>query len=104
MFRKLLRIINPTTTIRLWTAEGMDWSGGRFKSFWLKRNALKVVEEFKEWYLFVDLICELTGKTVRLKDNPDNVECVIWIDESGEISQEVYDSLLNNERVILTHQ
>ena len=66
-------IFNPLTTIRLWTIDGNDWYGGRFKSFWLKRNALKAAENFKSLYLFVSLCCELTGRVVYLKENPDKI-------------------------------
>lgn len=72
-------IIDPITTIRLWTVDGSDWYRGRFKSFWLKRNALKCVEEFKHIYLFVDLKNEWTGKSIRVRDNPDKVRNVVIV-------------------------
>jgi len=67
-------IIDPGSTTRLWTVDGTDWYSGKFKSFWLKRNALKKVEEFKKIFLYVDLINELTGKKVRIKDNPERID------------------------------
>jgi hypothetical protein len=66
-------IIDPRTTTRLWTVDGADWYGGEFRSFWLKRNALKKVEEFKNIHLYVDLINEWSGEKVRLKNNPERI-------------------------------
>jgi hypothetical protein len=66
-------IIDPGDTTRLWTVDGTDWYTGRFESFWLKRNALKKVEEFKKTFLYVDLVNELTGEKIRLKNNPERI-------------------------------
>lgn len=67
-------IINPTVTTRLWTVEGSNWDGGRFHSFWLKRNAIKSIDEFKRYFLFVTLVNEWTGERIRVKDNPENIQ------------------------------
>jgi len=72
-------IINPGTWIRLWTVEGCNWHGGRSESFWLKRNALRAIDGFLESYIFVYLICEFTGETVCLKNNPNNLEFPTYV-------------------------
>lgn len=66
-------IINPMVTTRLWTVDGSGWHNGRCEHFWLKRNALKAVERFKKYYLFVSLTNDWTGKYKKLKSNPDNI-------------------------------
>jgi len=66
-------IIDPANTTRLWTVDGTDWYSGMFRSFWLKRNALKKAEEFKKTFLYVDVINELTGRKIRVKNNPERI-------------------------------
>jgi len=74
-------ILDPRSIIRLWTADGMDWNEGRFKSFWLKSNALKQCDEFKKKYLFVTLIDEWTGERYKLKDNPNKEYHIVQTDK-----------------------
>ena len=69
----LIDIIDPRTIIRLWTVHCRDYDGGVFHSFWLKRNALQFAKAQSPRWLFIDLENEWTGRSVRLRDNPENI-------------------------------
>jgi len=64
--------LNPTTTTRLWRVTYGGWNGSRFKCFWFKKNAIKFAEIQND--LFVNLENELTGKCIRIRDNPKKVQ------------------------------
>ncbi len=72
-------IFNPLTTIKLWTASLSVWNGGRFKSFWFKKNALKWIRENENSFLFIELKNEWTEKEIRIKNNPDKIQAPISI-------------------------
>lgn len=56
-------VIDPTTTTRIWTVDGSEHHGGKFDSFWLKRNAIKCFKLFCMGFYQVSLCNEITGKT-----------------------------------------
>ena len=72
-WNNIKQIINPTWSVRFWTIDAGDWSGGVFKSFWFKSNAIKQAYNYSE-YLFITLKNEATGKVIKLKNNPDNIK------------------------------
>jgi hypothetical protein len=53
--------------MKRYTVDLMDWYGGRFKSFWLKKNALKFANENKDSWLWVD-ITDSRGNKERIKN------------------------------------
>lgn len=69
-------MLDPTTTICLWTTEGSNFSQGEFKSFWRKGKALLHAEYLATRYPYVDLKNEFTGAITRLKNNPEKIEPV----------------------------
>ncbi|NIU83582.1 MAG: hypothetical protein GWN64_08955 [Candidatus Thorarchaeota archaeon] len=66
-WKRLKDILDPTCTIRLWTASGSWWASGHFESFWRKKKAFEWAEKAKDTYDFVDVTNELTGECVSVK-------------------------------------
>jgi len=64
--KTLLSALSPFNTLKLWTISFSDWSGGSFKSFWFKKNALKHAEENKDSAIFINIENESNGNFKRL--------------------------------------
>ena len=65
------KLLRPYMTTKKWTVSCGDWNGGWFKSFWKFDNAVEHARQQTD--LFVDIENEMTGESIRVRDNPDKV-------------------------------
>ena len=61
----MLQILDPFSTIRLWTVSYGGWNGGWFKSFWLKSSAYRFAKSRNE--PFVGIQNEITEETFWMR-------------------------------------
>ena len=67
LWHRLSDILDPRSTIRLWTVNGSTWSSGEFRSFWRKKKAFELAEKWKNSWNFVSVMEELTGDRTKIK-------------------------------------
>lgn len=69
-------LLKPAYTTKKWTVDYGSWSSGRFKSFWFKGEAMEFAKKRRAQRraLFVHIKNEITGKKIKIRDNPDDVE------------------------------
>lgn len=61
-------VLDPSCTYKKWRVDIGTLCGGKFKSFWFKKNALKYANVYKGSSCWVDLINNITEKSIRIND------------------------------------
>lgn len=64
--RRILGILDPTCSTRLWGVSYSGWHHGYIKNFWRKKSALKFAKTVLN-YQFVTVYNNLTGEVIRVK-------------------------------------
>jgi hypothetical protein len=72
-FRWLGDALDPTVMMRRYTVHCLDWNGGRFRCFWFRSSAEWYAERVPSGWLFIDIEDDLTGRSIRVRNNPDKI-------------------------------
>ncbi len=73
--------IKTTRNRKVWTVTFLDWNCFWFKSYWFRYNAIKCFKKHKDIWLFVYLKNEVTNEKLYLKDNPQNIAPIKYVEE-----------------------
>ncbi|GAI05256.1 unnamed protein product, partial [marine sediment metagenome] len=59
-------VLDPSCTYKKWRVDVDSYSGGHFKNFWFKKNALEYANRYKGGILWVTLINNITEQSIKI--------------------------------------